>query len=85
MDATVQTPADNAVWSNTLDKLLTAGTSIYTGITNAQVAKATAKANAKAAPAVASQQNSNVLKYVLIAVAAIAAIVLVIFVIKKKY
>ena len=66
------------------DKLLAAGSSIYSGYTNAQVAKANANAAAKAAPAVASQQNSSVMKYVLIGGGVLAAVVIVILVLKNR-
>ena len=86
MDATT-TPASNFSWSNTFDKLLTAGASIYSGVTNASLAKSNAKAAAaaqQAAAANAQTQQSSIVKYALIAVGVVVAIGLVVFLIKKK-
>ena len=66
------------------DKLLAAGSSIYSGYTNAQIAKTNAAALKAAAPSVVAQQSSNVTKYVLIGVAVVVGAVVLIFVLKRK-
>ena len=74
-------------WTKSLNTLLTAGSSIFSGYTNSQVASQNAKAAnaaAKAAAANAQSNQSSVMKYVLIGGGILVAVIAVIFLLKKK-
>lgn len=75
--------ADDSSWSNSLDALLKAGTTIYTGVTNAQTAKANAGAASKTNAAIAANSQSNVMKYGIIAGAVVAVIIVVVLVMRR--
>lgn len=68
--------------------LLSTGSSVFTGITNAQTAKENAKAAQAAQKAAATNaavtQQSNKMKYTLIAVGLVLAGVVAFFILKKK-
>lgn len=73
-------------WTNALGNLLNNGASIYSSFTNGQVANANSKSATKAAQAqaLATQQQSSVMKYVLLGGGVLVAVVLVIILLKRK-